>query len=64
MLQVARESNLDVAGVGVFLASAKPAVKRLSYPSLHALLEVDVEKQENAKVSIVADKPYDSSYGE
>ena len=64
MLQVARESDLNVAGVGVFLASAKPVTKRLSYPSLHALLEVDVEKQGNAKVSIVADKPYDSSCGE
>ncbi|HOO62846.1 MAG TPA: pur operon repressor [Synergistaceae bacterium] len=60
MLQVARESNLEVAGVGVFLASAKPSIKPISFPSFHALLEVDVEKGNETRVSVVADKPYDS----
>jgi purine operon repressor len=44
MLQVARESGIPVAWVGVFLASNAPSPSRLSLPEVHALLEVKVEK--------------------
>lgn len=52
MLQVARESGIQVAGVGVFLASAMPQPGRLNLPEVHALLEVNVEKNQTAAVSI------------
>ena len=52
MLQVARESGIPVAGVGVFLASSAPSPRRLSLPEVHALLEVKMEKDGAALVSI------------
>jgi hypothetical protein len=53
MLQVARESGIPVAGVGVFLASNASSPGRLSLPEeVHVLLEVKVEKDRASIVSI------------
>jgi len=61
MLQVARESDLEVAGVGVFLASATPGTKRMPLPSFYALLEVDVQKDDRARVSLETDQSDNTS---